>query len=172
MTKKAYLYAWGCGILFFCNTEALMAQECRPSAHAFAAEQRFIEYRNGTVTDTQTNLMWKQCLEGQDGKSCAGKAKRMTWEFATQQAQQADNKRFAGQSGWRLPTVRELGSIVERQCQNPAVNLAIFPQMPAQSVWSSDQSDPNAWSVDFTRGQPFASFKAGGKYVRLVRDAR
>lgn len=172
MTKKAFLRAWGGSILFFCSAYPVMAQECLASLHAAAVSQRFIEHRDGTVTDTQTGLIWKQCLEGQEGKGCYGKASRMTWEFAMQQAQTADTTRFAGQRGWRLPTVKELSSIVERQCQNPAVNLSIFPLMPAQSVWTSNQSDPNAWSVDFSKGQPFQSFKAGGKYVRLVRDVR
>ncbi len=31
---------------------------------------RFIDHRNGTITDTKTNLMWKKCSEGAKGKNC------------------------------------------------------------------------------------------------------
>lgn len=131
---------------------------------------RFIHHGDGTVTDRQTGLMWKQCLEGQRSNSCQGQASFMSWDAANYTAKQLSHSHFAGHSDWRLPTVQELESIVEKQCQTPAINLRIFPHSPSQGVWSASEANYNAWSIDFGPGRAFPAFKAGGKYVRLVRN--
>ena len=70
-------------------------------------------YHNGTVLDTKLNLLWMRCAIGQiwTGSSCSGKIKEMSW-------QQAMNYRttFAGHSDWRLPTKKELASLI--YCSN------------------------------------------------------
>lgn len=157
------------GGIFFFSANSALAQDCKINQAFTTPEQRFLDQGDGTVTDTQTGLMWKKCLEGQQGYLCYGSPNQMNWASAELTAV---NSKFAGRDGWRLPTVNELTGIVERTCQNPAINLNIFPRTPAHSFWSSSQEGPNAWSVDFTHGQPFQSLQLGGKYVRLVRDLR
>ncbi len=44
---------------------------------------------------------------------------------------------FGGHSDWRLPTVKELVSIVNRGSFNPAINTAYFPNTQPQYHWSS-----------------------------------
>lgn len=87
-----------------------------------------------------------------------------------QYAQEYASKRLAGQKGWRLPTIQELQTLVEPNCQEPATNLQMFPGTPAAGVWTIEQSPPqNAWSVDFSKGKAYAHLQWGGRYVRLVR---
>lgn len=147
-------------------------QKCNINILTNISSQRFIDNRDGTLTDANHQLMWKKCLEGQHGAHCHGDAVYLPWESAIQQARTASTYKFAGHDGWRLPTLDELSSLVERSCHNPASNLAIFPRMPSAGLWSSEQSGANAWSVDFGGGKIYEVFKAGGKHVRLVRDLR
>ena len=170
MTTKAFTLVLGGCILFASEIGFARNQECLANIPASTPDARFINHGNGTLTDKQTGLMWKQCLEGQNGGQCAGKANPLSWDGAVNAAQTANNAHYAGYSDWRLPTVDELVSVIERQCSNPAVNLSIFPSTPAHSVWTGNRSSANAWSVDFGIGHPFQSVMAGGKYVRLVRN--
>lgn len=163
------------GSLFFGSTGwgvAQAQQNCNINLIANVPTKRFIDNRNGTLTDPHHHLMWKKCLEGQNGEYCHGDATYLPWESAIQQARAASNYKFAGHDGWRLPTLDELSSLVEHTCNNPASNLQVFPRMPSAGLWSSEQSGANAWSVDFGGGKIYEVFKAGGKHVRLVRDLR
>lgn len=157
------------GGIFFFGANSASAQDCKINQSFTTPDQRFVDHGDGTVTDTQTGLMWKRCLEGQQSYLCYGSPSQMNWTSAELIAH---DSKFAGRNGWRLPTVNELSGIVERACQNPAINLKVFPRSPTHSLWSSSQDGPNAWSVDFSQGQPFQSLQMGGKYVRLVRDLR
>lgn len=150
------------------------AQECSGQLQQpqVSAAARFSVNTNGTVIDRQSGLMWKQCLEGQRGTGCVGVATPLSWEGADNSAVKANRGRFAGYSDWRLPNVDELRGIVEPQCREPAVNLRVFPNTPAQSLWAANRVGQNAWSVDFAVGLPLLSINVGTKYVRLVRDLR
>ena len=145
-----------------------IAQQCSPNGSSSTPTQRFTDHGDGTISDQESGLMWKKCLEGQEGSQCLGKPALSSWSLATQQA---STNHFAGYTGWRLPTLAELKSIVEKQCSYPAANLNIFPGTPSAGLWSSDNDDTNnAWSLDFSKGSAFSVMKAGGKYIRLVRD--
>lgn len=148
------------------------AQQCQANITASTPTQRFSDHGNGTLTDQQTGLMWRKCLEGQDGDGCYGNAVPFQWGQVSQQASTLNSHRFAGYADWRVPTDRELASISEKQCQSPAVNLKVFPRMLPISLWSSVADGANAWGFDFNRGQIYRSYKGGGKYLRLVRNSR
>lgn len=39
---------------------------------------------------------------------------------------------------WRLPNIKELTSLVDRQCANPAIRIDAFPYIPQKGgVWSN-----------------------------------
>lgn len=99
---------------------------------------------DGTITDTKTGLMWKKCMEGFTGNSCdTGAAAAFTWQTALQQPGVVNSGGgFAGQTDWRLPNIKELTSIVEEQCYDPAINLTRFPNTPSSVVWSGSPSMP------------------------------
>lgn len=80
-----------------------------------------------------------------------------------------------GAGVWRLPTRRELLSIVAYGRSNPAIDTIYFPYTVAGYFWSSDVYAPgpaDAWNVHFTYGDTHADGRTGDSYhfVRLVRS--
>ncbi|MCI5114223.1 MAG: DUF1566 domain-containing protein [Candidatus Electrothrix sp. AX1] len=166
------------------------AQTCKTdSIPASTPDSQLIDNGDGTVTDTKTGLMWKQCLEGLSG-DCSGIADTFTWQQALLQPGTVNaNGGFAGYTDWRLPNIQELNSLVEEQCYEPAINLTYFPNTPTYLsntptsyvwfVWSgspdADNSDVtfhSAWNVNFTNGDSGAYNRTDSYAVRLVRNAR
>ena len=154
------------------------AQTCQTaSIPAHTPTSQFIDPGNGTVTDNKTGLMWKKCSEGQSGNDCrSGSAASYTWQAALAQAQTVNtNGGFATYTDWRVPTITELESIVETQCTNPAINLAVFPNTPSAWSWSASPYayDGNiAWSVNFYGGSDAWFLKDYTYSIRLVRDGQ
>ena len=153
------------------------AQICKKETiPATTPTARFEINGDGTVTDELTGLMWKRCLEGQSGIGCTQiSAQAFIWEAAKQQADNVNKKsRFAGYSDWRIPNIKELSSIVENKCHDPAINLSVFPNTPSIFVWSSTPSisgKNHAWGVDFSSGYAGYSLRdSADKSVRLVRS--
>ena len=154
------------------------AQVCQTtSIPATTPNSQLIDNGNGTVTDSKTRLMWKQCSEGLSGIGCvAGAAQTFTWQGALQQAQTVNNSGgFAGFSDWRLPNIKELSSITENQCDEPVINLTRFPNTPSSYFWSASPLVDNGdfvWGVDFGYGYVSWGFKAHAFQVRLVRSGQ
>lgn len=158
---------------------AIAAQTCHPeSIPATTPVSRFVVHGDGTVMDTRTQLMWKQCAEGQSGADCGnGSVLGYTWQDALEQAQTVNQEGgFAGHTDWRVPNIKEMTSIVERQCYDPAVNLAVFPNALSNRYWSSSPVVGNpgyAWFVDFNLGYSTYYYYSDGDYaVRLVRGGQ
>lgn len=82
---------------------------------------------------------------------------------------------LCGFSDWRVPTTRELRSLVNMDRSGPAIDTNYFPNTPAENFWSSSPSiifSPNsAWNVNFNLGHQnsFAMRTELGR-VRLVRS--
>jgi hypothetical protein len=149
------------------------AQTCNDHIQAVAPDSRYTNHGNGTVTDTATGLMWKQCVEGLSGPVCAsGAAQTFAWQGALQHAQ---GHSFAGYSDWRLPNINELSSLVEERCYGPSINTTLFPNTPSECFWSSspstDYSD-GAWGVRFDSGIVGDDVRNDGISVRLVRGGQ
>ena len=56
--------------------------------------------------------------------------------------------RSPGNAGWRVPNVKELESLIDRGCANPAISGGRFPDQPAVDFWSSTPG----WAVSFNDG--------------------
>ena len=72
--------------------------------------------------------------------------------------------------GWRLPTVKELLSLVDYETHNPA--CSVFPDCPSEWFWSSSPVSGGtsyAWSVVFSNGR---SNFLDVSYVNRVRCVR
>lgn len=102
-----------------------------------ANAQRYFASPDGSeVADQKTGLIWRRCAEGMSfsGGACTGTATSFSYKDALQQA-----KTQAGRTGvaWRLPTIRELLSLVEIHPPIlPAINVKAFPTTPSGSFWS------------------------------------
>ncbi len=142
---------------------AAAGQTCAPGR----AAARFVLNADGTATDGTTGLTWKRCSEGQtwDGSTCTGDAAHHDWREAMALGQQSD------EGGWRLPTLDELASIVDKACSEPSVDPGVFPATPSGVFWSStpDENGDYAWYIHFRDGHASKAHKGRGGYVRRVR---
>lgn len=144
------------------------------------------------VKDNVTGLIWE--VKTNDG-GLRDKAWTYTWFDGTTGTQdgtnncnpntRCDTDKFVADvnaanlcnfsNGWRLPTRRELLSIVHLGASNPAIDTAYFPNTVSGWYWSSDlnTTDPAyAWVVLFFDGDTNA-FDHGSDYrVRLVRSGQ
>jgi len=77
---------------------------------------------DGTVTDTETGLMWQQSVV----------ETKMTWEQALSYF---ENLNLAGHEDWRLPTIKELQSLLDYSRFDPAINPAYFPDTDTSWHW-------------------------------------
>ncbi len=120
----------------------------------------FIDNTDGTVTDMNTGLMWQQ----------ATAPGTYTWQQALAYC---DNTTLAGHTDWRLPTSKELHSIVDNSHLDPAIDTAFFPDTQASQYWSSSTDAASigyAWDVDFYGGYVYDNYdKDLLCYVRSVR---
>lgn len=161
---------------------------CKPEhVRATTPTADFTDNRDGTVTHSRTGLVWMRCSLGQtwDGATCSGTAKKFLWQEAFQAAADLNAAGgYAGHGDWRLPNIKEIDSIAELQCFDPAINLDVFPGTPPWRFWSSTPSmnanDPRfAWFISFAdayvddgRVVDFYFPDSGVKFayhVRLVR---
>jgi len=119
---------------------------------------RMLDNSNGTVTDTETGLMWQQGEPGQ-----------MAW---TDALIYCDNLLLVGYDDWRLPNTNELQSIVDYTINSPAGNATAFPGMMSSSYWSSTTPknyEGLAWYMYFYDGNSGYEYKSNPYYVRAVR---
>jgi hypothetical protein len=79
---------------------------------------------------------------------------------------------LCGASDWRLPTKRELLSIVDNSSFKPAADVRFFPNASSSYYWSSspspEQAD-SAWQVYFLYGEALLNNKSERNHIRLVR---
>lgn len=150
----------------FVPVRAMLVRTAPPPAGA-----RFVlSADGGIVKDTWTRLEWRACLEGEvptGGGACAPGALRLDWPAALARAQAAGDR-------WRLPNIKELNSLADRNRVAPPLIAYPFPLASTlQPWWSSTPvagSAPAAWSIDYWLG--LAPPSTGTAVLRLVRHAR
>ena len=153
---------------------------------------RYRDNGDSTITDFDTGLMWEKKIDEVLGFPCepfnlpSCRTRKFTWatamaEFLSELNGFADpaSSQFghAGHTDWRLPTIAELGTIVDTTvpgCNSVSACIdPIFGPTVASYYWSSttQATFPNdAWVVYFSSG--FAGFwdnKVTYDYVRAVR---
>ena len=120
------------------------------------------------VTDRNTDLVWQRNLPspypgctGSDGLLCS----------YSEAASYCNNLNYAGKTDWRLPTPKELGTIIDYGATNPALNSEKFPNTPGSLFWTSEAYDgEKQWAVDFLKGEITGKKISGSyAYVRCVR---
>ena len=144
-------------------------------------ESRFVVRDDGTVLDAQTGLVWTRCSVGQtleEGR-CQGTAEQMAdWGTALSRVADLNSNGHLGHSDWRLPSIKELNTLVDRQCHDPAINLTVFPDTPSAPYFSGtpdvryrNGSGPKARMVNFFNGTEAVTSGIATRYIRLVRNA-
>lgn len=92
---------------------------------------RFVTSPDGQyVRDLATGLDWRRCIEGLsfNGTTCAGTAVRLTWPEALARAR--------SQSGWRMPNIKELASLLDH-AGGREIDAQAFPGPQGTAQWSA-----------------------------------
>ena len=136
----------------------------------------FVDNNDGTVTDMATMLMWEK----------SGSIRSIDYDRSNAYIKLLKRERFAGYSDWRLPTLEELASLLEKGEQNGVHIDPVFDNKQIR-CWTVDQEyrttrigGPSmaAWIVHFqygkissaTWGQLFKEFTRN--YTKAVRSAK
>jgi len=158
------------------STPAL-AQTCKSSSILPSNPiGQYLDNEDGTITDIVNELMWNRCSLGQNfiNDNCTDIPIHYNlWGEALLAAEA--NKDYAGHNDWRLPNIKELGSLVERSCVAPAIDLTLFPSTPSVPYWSNtfDYRGINTAEgliIDFHDGTEIIKEVSSHRFIRLVRD--
>jgi hypothetical protein len=118
----------------------------------------------GTVLDQKTGLTWQQSTS------------TTTYSFADATTYCSGNTPALPGGGWRLPSMKELLSIVDdRAATAPTIDTTYFLSAQAGWYWTSTLSAlmaSNAWIVTFGNGGVFSkdiTLAVDTSFVRCVR---
>ncbi|MGD9732711.1 MAG: DUF1566 domain-containing protein [Desulfamplus sp.] len=149
---------------------AIAANDCGeellniPSDHPFTGffgDNSAAPYTESDIYDVVTDSkgkMWESI----------GSTQMMDWDAA---CYRCNNLTLAGMSDWRLPTVKELETIVNERMSPTTIDAEFTAQ--AGPYWTKSvpsNYDTNAFMVSFTDGQSAIQDKTTPLYIRCVRD--
>jgi hypothetical protein len=127
---------------------------------------RFIAYKNGTVLDTRTNLMWAAKDNGSG----------INWANAKSYC---ENYRGGGYKDWRMPTQEELAGLYDRsKSYRPpqtdyGVHLTELIELTDCGVWASDVRGSDVAVFTFNVGGLLWGPPSGGQFRALpVRSGK
>jgi len=136
---------------------------------------RFTDNGNGTVTDNLTGLMWSKDANAPGPKAC-GPATNTTWQGAMTYADCLNSNNYLGYKEWRVPSIRELGGLVDKSRLNPALPAGHpFTSVQTGGYWSSttDAYGGSGWFVNMGLGEVDNDGKGySGYYVWPVRSVQ
>mgnify|MGYP001159729497 FL=1 len=132
---------------------------------------RFVDNQDGTLTDTQTTLMWFR----EDGWQREGKW--FSWDDAKDLYINMNGIKFCGFQDWKLPNEDEIltlynpEEINKDKYGNDIYLETIFPPGSQATVWLKGESGQDGIIFDFKNGEtrPLYKSKTGRMSVRLVR---
>ena len=155
----------------FLSSSVMFALFAGAAAQAETMTRFTVSADGQEVTDSSTKLVWKRCAEGMNwnGKTCAGKAKKVNWATARDLGKAA-----AGTPAWRLPVKEEMVSLMDKKGKKMVFDKLTFPAAPVRLFWAvrpESTDNLNQWLVDTGNGHVFGNTRAGSNYVRLVRSA-
>lgn len=138
---------------------------------------RYRDLGDGTLVDTRTGLQWMYCALGQswDGRTCIGEAVSCNWDVLPGRVDTFNRQGgYGGHRDWRVPTIDELRTLVDKGSRNPATDRGAFPETRGWFLSSSPDANNSyrAWLVHFdSDGVHYSSTYHAG-YVRLVRGRK
>ncbi len=130
-------------------------------------KERDLRKNGDIVTDHIHNLLWQDAL--------STKVERYSFSEADAYC---DNLSLGGlNSGWRVPTVKELASLINIEAYDAAIDGNVSNVAYSDAYWTNDvQSglDTWSWDVNFKDGvihRGGTNHSSFDQYVRCVRDA-
>lgn len=141
-------------VSFACALAALSGT----AAHADAPPDRYaINSTQGLVTDLRTGLVWQQMPS----------AMQYTWSAATTYCR---NLNVAGMTGFRIPTLKELMTLVDPTRVRPAIDAKAFPNTALAWFWTAaNRASVGVASVSFETGGSGYFAETNQLRVRCVR---
>lgn len=157
---------------------AIADAECFKGGVLTTPDSRFSVIGNGSeVLDNRTKLIWQRCSIGQswNGKTCVGEATKLNWLESFEQVSKLGEN-------YRLPNIKELNSIVEYNCSDPAINTKLFPNtafkeyhayVTSTSVVDYSEKAESIYAVHFEDGQSSRMLDKKNRsfFVRAVRNS-
>jgi Protein of unknown function (DUF1566) len=111
-------------------------------AQADAPPDRYmINSSQGFVTDLRTGLIWQQPI----------RSEQYTWDSANTYCRGLS---LGSMSGFRIPSLKELMTLVDPARGRPAIDPKAFPVTPLEWFWTSSNRSP--------LGTATVSFETGG----------
>ena len=151
MERRHHLARWTCLVLLLCLTQAVQAA-APPLRYA-------VNVAAGVVRDTATGLIWQRTLS----------STTYSWDDAKTYCQELplDGKR------WRLPSIKELLTLIDPTQRMPAIDPTAFPQTPSEQFWTSTPEQASdgysKWRLDFSYGSTSAMAPEAAYRVRCVQ---
>jgi len=139
-----------CGIYNarYCNQEGDFANRLR-------------ECGSGLICDDATGLMWER----------SGSDQPMTWDEAAAHVRDRNRREAGGNDDWRLPTLEELLSLMERSWGDGGLYVSDLFDAAPRSCWSGDtRGDARAWKVNYHLGYAVDAPVEERNWVRAVRS--
>lgn len=176
MAKTLTSGAWATAFLLLSSTLQANCDTLSPEEEQATPDIQLTDNGDGTISDLSSGLMWTQCSVGQTAQQaqCSGTATQLTWGQALLIPGEFNlDEGYAGHNNWRLPNIKELRSLAEEACADPAINPTLFPHTESDLYWSSTASadaPTTSWGVHFDDGRSVVSDRSNSNYVRLVRE--
>jgi len=112
------------------------------------------------VYDGSTKLYWQR----------SSSEELLTYDEALAYVDNLNRVKFAGYTDWRLPTLEEAMSLMEREQKNGKLYInPVFDRRPTVIWTASKQAVDVVWYVDFNVGRCAFNVLGGGDPVRAVR---
>jgi len=129
----------------------------KPAAKPKVEKKPLIDNQDGTVTDPNSGLMWKQTDAWLDMH------KFYTWQDHPSYIEKLNKEKFAGHSDWRIPTKADAATLVEKGRKETVIdkNGTPFPMDPifsegcVSNTWISECTEEEVVRFDFKIGSDF-----------------
>jgi len=163
-------FGYGCGI---CNLKEskffiMAVREGYNKSFGDSSAYNFIDNNDGTITDGNTNLMWKK-----------GECPDLSFDEALKYCEEMN---LAGYNDWRMPNIKEIATLLDLSFEGDTwFHKKYFPDIktaPLGFYWSSSTYAATfGWGVNFQFGYDgYYADKINGKYpfkpVRIIKKMR